>query len=64
MCGIVGANGLQRARSKGRVAELGAKVAQEGLSVGEGIAHTRWVTLVVPAERNAQPHISGVGGGA
>jgi glucosamine--fructose-6-phosphate aminotransferase (isomerizing) len=27
-----GVNGLQRARSKGRVAELASKVAQEGLS--------------------------------
>ncbi|WFE72440.1 glutamine--fructose-6-phosphate transaminase (isomerizing) [Halomonas sp. M1] len=54
-----GVSGLQRARSKGRVAELATLVKQQTFSGNIGIAHTRWATHGVPAERNAHPHISG-----
>jgi glucosamine--fructose-6-phosphate aminotransferase (isomerizing) len=58
-CGVaVVANGLQRARSTSRVAELVAQVQANHLEGATGIAHTRWATHGAPAVHNAHPHFS------
>ena len=58
-CGVaVYADGLKRARSTSRVAELQAQVALEQVEGGTGIAHTRWATHGAPAVHNAHPHFS------
>jgi glucosamine--fructose-6-phosphate aminotransferase (isomerizing) len=58
-CGVaVIKDGLQRARSVARVAELEREVQQTGFSGATGIAHTRWATHGAPATNNAHPHFS------
>ena len=58
-CGVaVYADGLKRARSTSRVAELMEQVSADKLESGTGIAHTRWATHGAPAVHNAHPHFS------
>jgi len=51
---------LKRFRSLGKVAALREIVESSDVVGTLGIAHTRWATHGVPAERNAHPHMSGV----
>ncbi len=58
-CGVaVYADGLKRARSTARVAELMEQVQTDHIESGTGIAHTRWATHGAPAVHNAHPHFS------
>jgi len=55
-----GSGELKRFRSLGKVAALKSLVESSDVTGDLGIAHTRWATHGVPAERNAHPHMSGV----
>jgi glucosamine--fructose-6-phosphate aminotransferase (isomerizing) len=58
-CGVaVNNQGLKRARSVARVAELQEQVAASEFEGNTGIAHTRWATHGAPATNNAHPHFS------
>jgi glutamine---fructose-6-phosphate transaminase (isomerizing) len=51
--------GLGRIRAVGKVAMLRQLLESNPVAGDLGIAHTRWATHGMPAERNAHPHMSG-----
>ncbi len=59
-CGIavLSGDGLRRARSVQRVADLLKQVSQDRIEAMTGIAHTRWATHGAPVTNNAHPHFS------
>jgi glucosamine--fructose-6-phosphate aminotransferase (isomerizing) len=56
---ILNDGNIQNRRAVGKVATLADLIKEQPLTGTTGVAHTRWATHGVPAQRNAHPHRSG-----
>jgi len=59
MCILGEEHAIQRVRALGKVRDLEAALEKNAIHGFCGIAHTRWATHGMPAERNAHPLMSG-----